>query len=60
MPYYMYVALHDDDKISVFSMDAGSGKLTPKAEVPVAGGPFLLAISPDRQVLYVGHRGLRR
>ena len=58
MPYYMYIALQDDDKISVFSMDAGTGKLAPKAEVPVAGGPFLLAISPDREVLYVGHRGV--
>ncbi len=57
MPYYMYVALQDDDKISVFTMDAGTGKLAPKAEVPVSGGPFLLAISPDRRVLYVGHRG---
>ena len=45
MPYYMYVALQDDDKISVFTMDAGTGKLAPKAEVPVSGGPFLLAIS---------------
>jgi 6-phosphogluconolactonase len=54
----MYVALQDDDKISVFSMDAATGKLTPKAEAPVSGGPSLLAASPDRKVLYVGHRGI--
>src|SRR5919199_4291162 len=56
MPYYMYVSLQDDDKIAVFTMDAGTGTLTPQGEVPVAGGPSPLAISPDRQVLYVGHR----
>ena len=56
MPYYMYVSLQDDDKILVFAMDAGTGKLTPKAEVPVSGGPSSSAISPDRKTLYVGHR----
>ena len=58
MPYYMFVALQDDDKISVLTMDAGTGKLTPKAEVPISGGPSLLAISPDGTTLYVGHRGV--
>src|ERR1041384_5387355 len=56
MPYYMYVSLQDDDKIGIFTMDTGTGKLTPQGEVPVAGGPSPLTISPDRQVLYVGHR----
>ena len=56
MPNYMYVALVADAKISVLTIDAGSGKLTPKAEVPVPGGPSALAISPDHNVLYVGHR----
>jgi 6-phosphogluconolactonase len=54
----MYVALQDDNKIAVFNMDGGTGRLTRKAEVPVSGGPSLLAISPDRNVLYVGHRGV--
>jgi len=58
MPYYMYVSLQDDDQISVFSMDAGTGKLTPKGQVPVPGGPSTLAISPDRKVLHVGHRNV--
>ena len=58
MPYYMFVTLLDDDKISVFTMDAEMGKLTPKAEVPISGGPSMLAISPNRKVLYVGHRGV--
>ena len=30
MPYYMYVALQDDNKISVHSIDPETGKLTPK------------------------------
>jgi 6-phosphogluconolactonase len=58
MAYYMYVSLQDDDKILVFTMDAGTGKLTPKGEVPVAGGPSPLTISPDRKVLYAGHRNV--
>ena len=53
----MYVSLQDDDQILVFVMDAGTGKLTPKAEVPVSGGPAALTISPDRNALYVGQRG---
>ncbi len=56
MPYSLYVCLQDDDKIVAFTMDADTGHLTPQAEVPASGGPSLLAISPDRTVLYVGHR----
>jgi 6-phosphogluconolactonase len=56
MPYYTYVCLQDEDKIVAFTMHAETGQLTPKAEVSVAGGPSVLALSPDRQVLYVGHR----
>ncbi len=56
MPYYMYVSQQDDNKISVFTVDAGSGKLTPSAEVPVSDAPSMLAMSPDRRFLYVGHR----
>jgi 6-phosphogluconolactonase len=56
MPYYMYVSLQDDDKIRVFTMNSTTGQLTPKGEVPVSGGPSPLTISPDRKVLYVGHR----
>ena len=58
MPYYVFVALQDDDKISVLTMNAETGKLTPKAEVPVSGGPFVVAISPNRKALYVGHRAV--
>ncbi len=56
MPYYMYVALQEDDKIAVFTIDPQTGTLTPQGEVSVPGGPFTLAISPDRKFLYAGCR----
>jgi 6-phosphogluconolactonase len=52
----LYVCLQDEDKIQGFAIDAGTGGLTPQAEVAVAGGPSVLALSPDRRMLYVGHR----
>jgi 6-phosphogluconolactonase len=54
----MYVTLQDEDKIRVFTMDAATGHLTPQSEVPAAGGPSALTISPDRRVLYVGYRNV--
>jgi 6-phosphogluconolactonase len=56
MPYSLYVCLQDEDRIATFAMDAGSGQLTPQAAVPAAGGPSVMAVSPDRSTLYVGHR----
>ena len=56
MPYYAYVSLQDDDKILVFTMDPGTGKLTQKAAVPVSGGPAALAVDPEGRYLYVGRR----
>jgi 6-phosphogluconolactonase len=56
MSYALYVCLQDEDKIAAFTMDAATAQLTPQAAVPVAGGPSVLAISPDQHVLYVGHR----
>ena len=58
MSNYVYVAVQDDDKILVSSMDAETGKLTVKSEAAVPGGPFVLAISPDRKTLYAGHRSV--
>ena len=56
MPYYMYVALQEDDKILVRTIEPQTGKLTPQAEVSIPGGPFTMAISPDRKFLYAGCR----
>jgi 6-phosphogluconolactonase (cycloisomerase 2 family) len=52
----LYVGLQDDDKIVVFALDGDSGKLTKRADVAAAGGPSVMAISPDRNTLYVGCR----
>lgn len=53
---HMYVALQDDDRIAIYTMD-GSGGLHHQEDVAVEGGPAPLALSPDRQVLHVGRRG---
>jgi 6-phosphogluconolactonase (cycloisomerase 2 family) len=58
MPYSLYVSLQDEDKIVTFTIDADTGQLTPQADVPLSGGPSVLAISPNRQVVYVGHRSV--
>src|SRR5215469_11702189 len=52
----LYVGLQDDDKIAVFALDGASGGLTKRADVALAGGPSVTAISPDRNTLYVGCR----
>jgi 6-phosphogluconolactonase len=56
MPYALFVCLQDDDKIAAFAIDAETGRLTPQTEVAAAGGPSVMASSPDRRTLYVGHR----
>jgi hypothetical protein len=47
MPNSVYVCLQDEDKIAAFAMDGDTGHLTPQAEVPAAGGPSVMALSPD-------------
>jgi 6-phosphogluconolactonase (cycloisomerase 2 family) len=47
----LYVGFQDDDKIVVFALDGDSGKLTKRADVAAAGGPSVMAISPDRNTL---------
>jgi 6-phosphogluconolactonase len=56
MPYALYVCLQEENKIAAFAVDADTGRLTLQAEVPASGAPAVLAISPNRNVLYVGHR----
>ena len=50
MSYYMYVAVQEDNKVSVFTVDPQTGGLTHQDDVPVPGGPFTLAISPRPQL----------
>ena len=54
---HMYVALQDDDRIAIYTMDTASGSLHHQEDVLVEGGPAPLALSPDRRVLHVGLRG---
>lgn len=56
MPHALYVGLQDEDRISVFTIDRESGALNKQTDVASAGGPSVMAISPDRGTLYVGHR----
>ncbi len=56
MTTFVYVAAQDDDKVSIFTMDEGSGALSLRAEAAIAGGPSLLALSQDKVTLYIGHR----
>src|SRR5215471_2144931 len=56
MPDTLYVGLQDDDKIVIFAWDGDSGKLTKRTELAAAGGPSVMAITPDRKTLYVGCR----
>src|SRR5215472_13083253 len=56
MPDMLYVGLQDDDRITVFALDRDNGKLTKRAELAAVGGPSVMAIGPDRNMLYVGYR----
>ncbi|MGD9617670.1 MAG: lactonase family protein [Alphaproteobacteria bacterium] len=56
MPDILFVCLQDEDKIASFAIDAASGALTRQTDLPVAGGPSVLALSPNRHILHVGTR----
>ncbi|MEE3014511.1 MAG: beta-propeller fold lactonase family protein [Chloroflexota bacterium] len=56
MIQYVFISLQDENKISVFTIDGETGKLTLETEVAVSDAPSGMAISPDRKFLYVGHR----
>jgi 6-phosphogluconolactonase len=56
VPDALYVGLQDEDSIAVFTIDTGSGRLSKQSDAASAGGPSVMAISPDRKTLYVGHR----
>src|ERR1700736_2347360 len=56
MPHTLFVCLQDEDKIASYAMGADTGQLSPQGEAPATGGPSVLALSPDRRTLYLGHR----
>jgi 6-phosphogluconolactonase len=51
----LYVALQEANQIAVFAID-DAGKLAKQGEMPVAGGPSVMAVGYDRRILYVGQR----
>ncbi len=55
MPH-MYVALQDDDRISIFTTNPSTGAVSWQEDVAIEGGPAPLAINPGHNVLYVGRR----
>ena len=56
MPYYMYVSISEEDRISIFTMDPETAKLQPQGNVSVTDRPAPLAVDPERRFLYVGLR----
>ncbi len=55
--YTGYVSFQGDDRVSIFTMDPGTGKLDWQRHIAVGGGPAPMAIDPGKNVLYVGKRG---
>ena len=59
-PYIGYVSVRRDNRISMFTMDAATGKVTWRQQVPVEGGPDPLAFDPRHRFLYVACRDRRQ
>jgi len=59
MPYYVYISLAGENKISIFTMDPGTGQLQLKEDAVLSSGPAPLAIDPEKRFLYAGQRATR-
>ena len=59
MPYYLYLSLAGDNKISIFTMNPETGELDNRQDVALEGGPSPLAVDPTTTYLYAGLRGNR-
>lgn len=55
-PYFGYVSVRRDNRISTFAMDPDSGKVTWRDQVKVDGGPDPMALDPRGRFLYVACR----
>jgi 6-phosphogluconolactonase len=55
-PYTGYVSFRGDSRISIFTMDPRTGKVTWGDRVPVDGGPDPLAMDPGKKFLYAACR----
>jgi 6-phosphogluconolactonase len=55
---HLYVAVAGDDKLSIFTMEPDTGKLTHHCDVPQAAQPSPMAVDPAKQFCFVGLRQL--
>ena len=56
MAYHVYISVAGEDRISTFTMDPGTGRLTFQRDHAVEGGPAPLTMSPGKEFLYAGLR----
>ncbi|MGC2405347.1 MAG: beta-propeller fold lactonase family protein, partial [Candidatus Cybelea sp.] len=56
---FAYVSNHDSDNVSAYTINAGSGALTPVTGSPFAAGSYLwdVAIDPTDKFVYVTNDG---
>jgi 6-phosphogluconolactonase len=52
----MYISISDEDRIVAFDVDAATGRIAHRGDVPTSGRPAPLAIDPGKNHLYVGCR----
>jgi len=54
---YAFVANAGSNTVSGYTIDQGTGALTPIASYPAGTGPSTMAVGPDKQFLYVANTG---
>jgi 6-phosphogluconolactonase len=52
----MYISISEEDRIAAFDVDASTGRITHRGDVPTSGRPAPLAIDPGTKYLYAGCR----
>jgi 6-phosphogluconolactonase len=55
-PYFGYVSVRRDNRVSIFAMDPVTGRVTWQQPAPVDGGPDPIALHPRHRFLYVACR----
>ena len=54
MSTYMYVSVSGENRIALFEVEPDTGRLEPRGDEAVPGGPYPLAVDPHRRYLYAG------
>lgn len=54
MATYMYVSVSAEDRLAIFEVEPETGRLEHRGDHAVFGGPYPLAVDPDRRFLYAG------